>query len=82
MAVEDRSLVVDGAGSATHSKDTEMDTLRNKTRLDQLTRPLSSSAGSSFLIDDILVQRPKVKDAFKIYTGEYLIKAHLREAFK
>ena len=64
MAVEDRSLAVDGAGCATHSKYTEMDSLRNKTRLEQLTRPLSSSAGSSFLIDDILVQRPKVKAAY------------------
>ena len=39
-----------------------MDSLINKSRLEQLSRPLTSAAaGSSFLIDDILVQRPKVR---------------------
>ncbi len=34
--------------------------LRAKARLEQLSRPLNSSAGSSFLIEDILVQKPTV----------------------
>ena len=40
-----------------------MDTvsIRAKARLEQLSRPLSGSHGSSFLIDDILVQKPKVR---------------------
>jgi len=33
------------------------------TRLDRLSRPITSSSGSSFLIDDILVQRPKPQRA-------------------
>ena len=39
--------------------------LRAKARLEQLSRPLNTSAGSSFLIDDILVQKPRVKYFWK-----------------
>ena len=36
-----------------------MENIRAKSRLES-NRPMSISSGSSFLIDDILVQKPKV----------------------